>query len=315
MDDFVALVETGHLTQVMDPIIELSSAKRSGAMEKMKSFKWPEEVFINWTRVDPVSRVIDANLSAFLNFARVFHDQYVEEIEIAPFMDPTRATPRILTILVEQGALDGDSERVKAYIARYTNPKKHVKLQRQDIIDVRAFVDALADKPHLKSKVADEIAQENADMLHDQFADFAPTQDVLSSLYAEWDVLMNEINHEYSKRAKEPYKDYLARLQTKAIANILTILLYLRTLQETGEPRPMLDDVLLWVHSAWSLDNDWAEQAGMIWAELEENKPGDIKKDWVALIAVIDQLDFKEEFEDLLEQGRARFDSEMHHKI
>ena len=314
MDDFVALVETDHLTQVMEPIKELARLKREGDVEKIKACKWPEEVFANWTRLDPVSRVIDANLSAFLNFARVFHDQYVEEIEIAPFIDPTRATPGMLSGLVEEGALEGDSDRVKAYIARYTNPKKHVKLQRLDVLDLRAFVEALADRPHSRNDSAQQVAKENADRIMGFFEEFAPTKDVLSSLYAEWDVLMNEVNHEYAKSAREPYKEYLARLQTKAIANILTILLYLRTLREKDEAWPPLDETLLWIHAAWSLDNDWAEQAGMNWEELEKAKPGDIKKDWVALIAVIDQLEFKQEFEEILEAGRARFD-ELHHKV
>lgn len=314
MDDFVALVETDHLTQVMEPIKELARLKREGDVEKIKACKWPEEVFANWTRLDPVSRVIDANLSAFLNFARVFHDQYVEEIEIAPFIDPTRATPGMLSGLVEEGALEGDSDRVKAYIARYTNPKKHVKLQRLDVLDLRAFVEALADRPHSRNDSAQQVAKENADRIMEFFEEFAPTKDVLSSLYAEWDVLMNEVNHEYAKSAREPYKEYLARLQTKAIANILTILLYLRTLREKDEAWPPLDETLLWIHAAWSLDNDWAEQAGMNWEELEKAKPGDIKKDWVALIAVIDQLEFKQEFEEILEAGRARFD-ELHHKV
>lgn len=315
MDDFVALVETDHLTQIIEPIRKLAALKREGDIEKIKACKWPEEVFANWTRLDPVSRVIDANLSAFLNFARVFHDQYVEEIEIAPFIDPTRATPGILSRLVEEGALDGASDRVKAYISRYTNPKKHVKLQRLDVLDLRAFVDALADRPHSRNESSQQVAKENSDRLMEFYKDFAPTKDVLSSLYAEWDVLMNEVNHEYAKSAREPYKEYLARLQTKAIANILTILLYLRTLRDKGDPWPPLDETLLWIHAAWSLDNDWAEQAGMKWEELENTKPGDIKKDWVALIAVIDQLEFKEEFEEILNAGRVRFGGEMHHQV
>ncbi len=315
MDDFVALVETDHLTQVMEPIRELADIKREGDHEKIKAYKWPETVFSNWTRLDPVSRVIDANLSAFLNFARVFHDQYVEEIEIAPYIDPTRATPGILSRLVEDGALDGDSDRVKAYIARYTNPKKHVKLQKLDVLQLRPFVEALADRPQSRNELSEKIARENADKLMEYFEGFADTKDVLSSLYAEWDVLMNEVNHEYAKSAREPYKEYLARLQTKAIANILTILLYLRTLREQGEKWPKLDEILLWIHAAWSLDNDWAEQAGLDWEELEKTKPGDIKKDWVVLIAVIDQLELKSEFEEILEQGRKRFSGEMHHQV
>ena len=315
MDDFVALVETNHLTRVMEPIKELAAIKREGDHEKIKAYKWPESIFANWTRLDPVSRVIDANLSAFLNFARVFHDQYVEEIEIAPYLDPTRATPGILSRLVEDGALDGNSDRVKAYIARYTNPKKHVKLQKQDVLKLRSFVEALADRPRSRNALAEKIATENADKLMAYFEEFAATKDVLSSLYAEWDVLMNEVNHEYAKSAREPYKEYLARLQTKAIANILTILLYLRTLHEEGTAWPKLDEILLWIHAAWSLDNDWAEQAGLDWEELEATKPGDIKKDWVALIAVIDQLEFKNEFEEILRQGRQRFGGELHHKV
>ncbi len=315
MDDFVALVETDHLTAVMEPIKELARLKREGDHEKIKAFKWPESIFANWTRLDPVSRVIDANLSAFLNFARVFHDQYVEEIEIAPYIDPTRATPGILGNLIEQGVLDGKSDRVKAYVARYTNPKKHVKLQRQDVLELRPFVDALADRPRTRNQLSGKIATENADKLMAHFENFAPTKDVLSSLYAEWDVLMNEINHEYAKSAREPYKEYLARLQTKAIANILTILLYLRSLRQQGETWPPLDEILIWIHAAWSLDNDWAEQAALDWEELEKTKPGDIKKDWVALIAVIDQLEFKHEFEEILKQGRERFGGEVHHKV
>ena len=315
MDDFVALVETDHLVQVMDPIRELARIKREGDHEKIKAYKWPETVFFNWKRLDPVSRVIDANLSAFLNFARVFHDQYVQEIEIAPYLDPTRATPGILSSLVEDGALDGSSERVKAYIARYTNPDKHVKLQKQDVLNLREFVDALADRPQSRDELCEKVAEENADCLLEFYEGFADTKDVLSSLYAEWDVLMNEVNHEYAKSAREPYKEYLARLQTKAIANILTILLYLRSLREQGEEWPPLDEVLLWIHAAWSLDNDWAEQAGLDWEELERTKPGDIKKDWVALIAVIEQLEFKGEFEEILAQGRQRFGSGIHHQI
>mgnify|MGYP006906946161 CR=1 FL=1 len=184
-----------------------------------------------------------------------------------------------------------------------------------DVIQLRPFVEALADRPHSRNESSKKVAAENADKLMDFFESFAPTKDVMSSLYAEWDVLMNEVNHEYAKSAREPYKEYLARLQTKAIANILTILLYLRTLREKGEDWPPLDETLLWIHAAWSLDNDWAEQAGMNWEELEKSKPGDIKKDWVALIAVIDQLEFKAEFEEILEAGRARFKSEVHHQV
>jgi hypothetical protein len=70
---------------------------------------------------------------------------------------------------------------------------------------------------------------------------------------------------------------------------------------------PDLDEVLLWIHAAWTLDNGWAEQAAMTWDELEQFKPGDIKKDWIALEAVIEQLDFRSEFDPLIAQGRTRY--------
>lgn len=314
MDDFIALVELDHLTQVMNPIIEMARAKQAGDRARIKSLKWPATVFENYTRKDPVSRVIDANLSAFLSFARVFHDQYVSEIDIAPYLDPTRATPERLTRLVEDGVLDGNSERVKAYIARYTNARKHVKLQRQDVKCLEPFALALARRVNGGQAAAPDEERQNAQQLLAKYQQYQPTQDVLSSLYAEWDVLVAEVDRDYAEAAREPYKDYLARLQTKAIANILTILLYLRMIQANKGVAPDLDEVLLWIHASWSLDNDWAEQAGMTWEELEKIKPGDIKKDWVALMAVIDQLDFKADFNRILQQGRTRFPTALQHE-
>jgi CRP-like cAMP-binding protein/ribonuclease BN (tRNA processing enzyme) len=307
LDDFIALVELDHLTEVMEPILELAAAKRAGDRGKIKACKWPDTVWSNYTRIDPVSRVIDANLSAFLSFARVFHDQYVAEIEAAAFIDPTLATPAALTALVERGALDGGSERVRAYIGRYGNAKKHVKLQRQDVQDLPAFAETIAARTAEGAATPALAARENAARLVELYRDFPPKQDVLSSLYGEWNQLLAEIDTAYEPSAREGYKDYLARLQTKAIANILTILLYVRHGRVKTRKLPGLDELLLWIHAAWSLDNDWAEQAAMTWDELERIKPGDIKKDWVALWSVIEQLEFREEFRPIIDEGLAKY--------
>ncbi len=307
LEDFIALVELDHLSDVIDPIRQMASAKRRGDRQQIKSLKWPATVLAIWSRIDPVSKVIDANLSAFLSFARVFHDQYVAEIPAAAYLDATLATPECLNRLVQQGVLDGDSERVKAYIARYQNGKKHVKLQRQDVTKLREFAEALASPVHDTCRKPEQAHDANADALVALYEGFAPKQDVLSSLYAEWNVLMREVDTRYAPEVRELYKDYLARLQTKAIANILTILLFHRLNGRQGGTRLSLDDILLWIHSAWALDNDWAEQAAMTWDELEKIKPGDIKKDWVALFSVIEHLDMQAHFKELIAEGLARY--------
>jgi CRP-like cAMP-binding protein/ribonuclease BN (tRNA processing enzyme) len=307
LDDFIMLVELDHLTDVMVPVMAMAAAKREGDRDRIKSLKWPASVTRNGARVDPVSRVIDANLSAFLGFAAVFHDQYVASVEIAPYLDPTLATPDRLARLVETGALDGGSDRVRAYIARYTNGTKHAKLQRQDVKLPVEFARVVAARARDGLQTAAQVAMDNADILAARYETFPPKQDVLSALYADWKTLMSEVDRAYDPSVRESYKDYLARLQTKAIANILTILLYLRMNRARGRVLPPLGEVLLWIHAAWTLDNDWAEQAAMTWDELEQIKPGDIKKDWIALEAVIEQLHFHADFASLLEQGRRKY--------
>ena len=201
------------------------------------------------------------------------------------------------------------------YINRYSNHKKHVKIQKQDVRDLKLFSEAIAAPPQKDDPHPEETVNQNVQTLLRLYKSFPPTKDVLSSLYAEWDVLIDEVERRYDKEARDLYKDYLARLQTKAIANILTILLYVRMLKRTGQVTPDLDDVLLWIHAAWSLDNDWADQAGMGWDELEKFKPDDIRKDWVALAVVVDQLDFKSVYGGIIGEGLARFDGAQRSRV
>jgi hypothetical protein len=272
--ELLAPITEEQLNPIISEMTAVAEQKSQGQLEQEP--KWSESVKVGWDRKDPVAEIINANRNTFEGFASGIHGQYLASQK--PLIMAKEATPEKLRELVEDGVLK-NNDNIKKIAGEFRATGK-LKLLFGDIQDVAAFEKAFS----LPAGTLNGMNEKSV---------------VINFLHASWTELMTDIPKFYSPADQQKQVANLVELQITAMANTLSVLLH----NERNGSKMSLDNVLLLMHSGWSMDNS-GPLAISSWSDLSEPLK---KLDWAILKGTIETLGLQKRYETLLEQGIERF--------
>ena len=280
-----SIIDSISLIEIEDMIFEIQAlANKKVKNQKIRCAGWSSRIQKGKQRIDFVYSIIEKNQEDYLHVKEALQDNYIKGVKKFGqfYVNAIETFPSRVQRLMENGVLK-NNERVRAYINRYQVPNKY-KITIGDILDLQ--------------KVAEEFELDEKQI--DRIKASKPDETFLNSLYATTKELEKDVAMNYKGNLKKEMSSFLDSLQTKAIANILTILRY----NQFNKNSMNLDDLLLYVHAAWCLDNPTQYQAYMPFASLTFEE---VKKDWDVLKIVIEKMGYLPMLNDLVREGIERF--------